>query len=54
MDVFKKEFIHHVKDDPLVRWAWAPGPGRTPAPGTHLDFVKAMKLWIQEGVPCPQ
>lgn len=54
MDVFKKEFIHHVKDDPLVRWAWAPGPGRTPAPGTHSDFVKAMKLWIQEGVPCPQ
>lgn len=53
MDIFKKEFEHHVKDDPLVRWAWQPGPERTPAPGTHEDFVKAMKIWIKAGAPCP-
>ncbi|MEC8231903.1 MAG: hypothetical protein VX061_10750 [Pseudomonadota bacterium] len=53
MKTFKKEFEHHVKDDPLVRWAWAPGPGRTPAPGTHEDFGNAMTLWIDAGAPCP-
>jgi len=53
MQTFKKEFVHHVKDDPLIRWAWQPGPGRTPAPGTHKDFVKAMKLWINAGAQCP-
>jgi len=46
MKTFKKEFEHHVSDDPLVRWAWNPGPGRTPAPGTHAQFAKAMSVWI--------
>jgi hypothetical protein len=50
---FEKEFVHHVRDDPLVRWAWAPGPGRAPAPGAHEDFVKAMQLWINGGAKCP-
>lgn len=54
MKTFKKEFEHHVKDDPLVRWAWEPGLGRTSAPGTHSEFVSAMSLWIDAGAPCPQ
>jgi len=53
MKTFKKEFEHHVSDDPLVRWAWNPGPGRTPAPGTHAQFAKAMSVWINGGAPCP-
>jgi len=53
MKTFKKEFEHHVNDDPLVRWAWAPGIGRTPAPGTHQDFARAMSVWIDGGAPCP-
>jgi len=53
MATFKKEFVHHVSDDPLVIWAWQPGPGRTAAPGTHQDLVAAMKLWIDAGAPCP-
>lgn len=53
MKTFKKEFEHHVKDDPLVRWAWEPGPGRTSAPGSHKEFVQAMTLWIDAGAPCP-
>lgn len=52
MQTFKKEFEHHVHDDPLVRWAWNPGLGRTPAPGSHSDFVKAMQIWIEAGAPC--
>jgi len=53
LETFKKEFVHHVSDDPLVIWAWQPGPGRTAAPGTHPDLVAAMKLWINAGAPCP-
>lgn len=53
MKTFKKEFVHHVHDDPLIRWAWQPGPGRSSAPGTHKDFVMAMKTWIKGGAPCP-
>ena len=52
MKTFKKEFEHHVEDDPLVRWAWSPGIDRTPAPGTHADFVEAMTMWIASGGPC--
>ncbi|MCY1370166.1 hypothetical protein D9M69_572490 [compost metagenome] len=53
LETFKREFNHHVNDDPLVRWAWEPGPGRVPAPGTHAELVKAMKLWTSAGAPCP-
>lgn len=53
MVTFKKEFVHHVSDDPLVIWAWQPGPGRQPVPGSHDDFVRAMKLWIDAGAKCP-
>jgi mono/diheme cytochrome c family protein len=54
LKTFKKEFVHHVSDDPLIRWAWQPGKGRTPAPGKHADFVKAMTLWIDKGAQCPK
>jgi len=53
LETFKKELVHHVSDDPLVRWAWQPGPGRSPAPGTHAQLVEAMKLWTSAGAPCP-
>lgn len=53
MKTFEKEFVHHVSDDPLIRWAWNPGPGRSPAPGTHQEFVTAMQLWIDQDAPCP-
>ena len=29
------ELVHHIGDDSLVGWAWAPGFGRHPAPGTQ-------------------
>lgn len=54
LKTFKKEFDHHVSDDPLIRWAWQPGPGRIPAPGTHAELVEAMKLWTSAGAPCPK
>ena len=52
LKTFEKEFMHHVRDDPLIRWSWEPGAGRSPAPGSHADFVRAMQIWIDAGVPC--
>jgi hypothetical protein len=35
--------VHHVGEDHLVGWAWAPGGNRTPAPGTP-EFQAALKI----------
>jgi hypothetical protein len=45
--------IHHVSEDSLVGWAWAPGAGRTPAPGTQAQFGELMKAWSAAGAFCP-
>ena len=45
--------IEHVDKDPLVQWGWSPGPGRTPVPVPHDDFVAAMRAWAAAGGPCP-
>ncbi len=41
------------KVDPLVRWAWQPGPGREPAPGTLAQFVNVLKWWKGGTAACP-
>jgi len=45
--------IHHVSEDSLVSWAWAPGAGRTPAPGTQAEFAELIKAWVATGAFCP-
>jgi hypothetical protein len=45
--------IHHVSEDSLVGWAWAPGAGRTPAPGTQAEFGELIKAWAATGAFCP-
>jgi hypothetical protein len=45
--------IHHVSEDSLVGWAWAPGAGRTPAPGTQAQLGEFMKAWAATGAFCP-
>ena len=45
--------IDHVSEDSLVGWAWAPGAGRTPAPGTQAQFGELMKAWAATGAFCP-
>lgn len=52
LKTFEKEFVHHLRDDPLIRWSWEPRAGRSPAPGSHADFVRAMQVWIDADVPC--
>ena len=47
--------IHeHVAKDSLVGWAWHPGEGRAPAPGTQHEFGELMNAWIQTGAVCPR
>src|SRR6266853_277376 len=45
--------IHHVSEDSLVGWAWSPGAGRTPAPGTQGQFGELMTAWATTGAFCP-
>lgn len=43
----------HMADDHLVGWAWRPGAGREPAPGTQKIFGELIKAWIETGARCP-
>ena len=44
----------HMATDALVRWAWAPGPGRAAPKGTQAALVKSVDTWIAAGAPCPR
>lgn len=46
--------IKHMGEDDLVGWAWSPGPGRTPAPGTQKQFGALIKAWVDAGAACPK
>jgi len=49
------EKIHeHLAFDTLVGWAWKPGAGRTPAPGTQKAFGEIIAAWIETGAACPK
>jgi hypothetical protein len=45
--------LEHVVTDSLIVWAWSPGPGRTPPPGTNAGFVALLQAWIDAGAHCP-
>ena len=47
-----EQIIEHMKTDPLVLWAWAPGTGRTTPPLSHEEFVAALEAWVKAGLPC--
>jgi hypothetical protein len=43
---------HFAKND-LVAWAWNPGLGRDPVPGTQEQLGELIKAWIDTGAECP-
>ena len=43
----------HLATDPLVGWAWHPGAGRVPAPGTQAEFGDLIEAWVSTGAHCP-
>ncbi len=47
------QVVDHSAHDPLVAWGWAPGHGRTPAPGTQEAFGALMAAWVATGAACP-
>jgi hypothetical protein len=47
------ELHEHMAEDELVGWGWAPGAGRTPAPGTQETFGQLIQAWIESGAVCP-
>lgn len=44
---------HHMSEDHLVGWAWHPGEGRVPPPGTQQAFGQLIRGWIDTGAKCP-
>ena len=47
------DLIHHIGEDTLVGWAWAPGFGREPAPGTQKQVGALVEAWANSGAACP-
>jgi hypothetical protein len=48
------QIVEHVTHDPLVKWGWSPGEGRTLPPLNHKAFAVAMKAWADKGAACPE
>ncbi len=48
-----EQILAHMAEDSLVGWAWNPGYGREPAPGTQKAFGALLKAWIETGAACP-
>jgi hypothetical protein len=45
--------IEHIGEDHLVGWAWSPGYGRQPAPGTQKQAGALVEAWVKTGAECP-
>jgi len=48
-----EQILTHLATDSLVGWAWAPGFGRTPAPGTQKELGALIEAWVKTGAACP-
>jgi hypothetical protein len=49
-----QDLVHHIGEDTLVGWAWTPGYGRKPAPGTQREAGALVRAWIDTGAACPE
>jgi hypothetical protein len=47
------KIVEHMRRDALVAWAWTPGTGREPAPGTQEKFAALVEAWVRTGAACP-
>lgn len=48
-----EQIVERNGSDALTGWAWAPGDGRTPAPGTQAEFGRQTRAWVDNGAVCP-
>ena len=49
-----EDLVRHIASDTLVGWAWTPGFGRQPAPGTQKEAGALAEAWVKTGAACPQ
>jgi hypothetical protein len=49
-----EQITMHMTTDSLVGWAWAPGFGREPAPGTQKELGALIAAWVETGAACPK
>lgn len=47
------EVAAHIGHDLVLRWAWAPGGRREPAPYSLTEIQDALLKWGAAGTPCP-
>ena len=47
------DLVEHIGKDTLVGWAWNPGFGRKPAPGTQAQAGALVEAWADSGAACP-
>lgn len=48
-----KQLANHASHDVILQWAWAPGPGREPAPYSIDEHTADILEWGAAGQPCP-
>lgn len=48
------EVAIHLGHDRVLRWAWAPGGNRQPAPHSLDAATDALMKWAAAGTPCPE
>lgn len=48
-----EQLAEHLDHDLILHWAWAPGPGREPAPYSLQAHIDDILLWGVAGMPCP-
>lgn len=46
--------VEHIGSDTLVGWAWHPGYGREPGPGTQAIAGALVEAWFATGAGCPK
>ena len=53
------QLLEHITNEPLVKWAFAPGIGQNGKPRTtpaipQDQLIQWFQIWINEGTPCPR
>lgn len=49
-----EHIVHDAEERGFITWAFNPGPGREPAPGSMQDHLNDMVVWTAAGMPCPK
>ncbi|MEO0327834.1 MAG: hypothetical protein AAF217_04475 [Pseudomonadota bacterium] len=48
-----EHILHDAELFGFISWSFAPGAGRTPAPGGLQAHLEDMAIWTAAGMPCP-